>query len=52
MTADPRVISTAYTINEIKNTFNPDGAGTVIKQDVSNPQVKPLKVFRLSTIQV
>ncbi len=67
MTADPRVISTAYTINElsyveamelcnfgakvvypptiypvchknipilIKNTFHPDGEGTVIKQDV------------------
>ena len=76
MTADPRVISTAYTINElsyveatelcnfgakvvypptiypvchknipiiIKNTFNPDGAGTVIKQDVSNPQSKAIK---------
>ena len=70
MTADPRVISTAYTISElsyveatelcnfgakvvypptiypvchqnipilIKNTFNPEGAGTVIKQTVSNP---------------
>ncbi len=67
MTADPRVISTAYTINElsyveamelcnfgakvvypptiypvchknipilIKNTFNPEGEGTVIKQNV------------------
>ena len=76
MTADPRVISTAYTINElsyveatelcnfgakvvypptiypvchknipiiIKNTFNPGGAGTVIKQDVSNPQSKAIK---------
>ena len=70
MTADPRVISTAYTITElsyveatelcnfgakvvypptiypvchknipiiIKNTFNPDGVGTVIKQEVSKP---------------
>ena len=69
MTADPRVISTAYTITElsyveatelcnfgakvvypptiypvchknipiiIKNTFNPDGVGTVIKQEVSS----------------
>ena len=76
MTADPRVISTAYTINElsyveatelcnfgakvvypptiypvchknipiiIKNTFNPEGAGTVIKQEVSNPQSKAIK---------
>ena len=67
MTADPRVITTAYTINElsyveamelcnfgakvvypptiypvchknipilIKNTFNPDGAGTIIKREV------------------
>ena len=73
MTADPRVISTAYTISElsyveatelcnfgakvvypptiypvchknipiiIKNTFNPDGVGTVIKQETSNPQSK------------
>lgn len=69
MTADPRVISTAYTINElsyveamelcnfgakvvypptiypvchknipilIKNTFNPDAEGTVIKQEVDS----------------
>ncbi len=76
MTADPRVISTAYTINElsyveatelcnfgakvvypptiypvchknipilIKNTFNPDGEGTVIKQEVSNPLSKAIK---------
>ena len=76
MTADPRVISTAYTINElsyveamelcnfgakvvypptiypvchknipiiIKNTFNPDGVGTVIKQETSNPQSKAIK---------
>lgn len=75
MTADPRVISTAYTINElsyveamelcnfgakvvypptiypvcvknipilIKNTFNPDGVGTVIKKDVANDS-KPIK---------
>ena len=76
MTADPRVISTAYTISElsyveatelcnfgakvvypptiypvchknipiiIKNTFNPDGVGTVIKQETSNPQSKAIK---------
>ena len=76
MTADPRVISTAYTINElsyveatelcnfgakvvypptiypvchknipilIKNTFNPKGAGTIIKQEVSDPQSKAIK---------
>ena len=76
MTADPRVISTAYTISElsyveatelcnfgakvvypptiypvchknipilIKNTFNPEGAGTVIKQTVSSPQSKAIK---------
>ena len=76
MTADPRVISTAYTINElsyaeatelcnfgakvvypptiypvyhknipilIKNTFNPDAAGTVIKQEVSDPHTKAIK---------
>lgn len=76
MTADPRVISTAYTISElsyveatelcnfgakvvypptiypvyhknipilIKNTFNPEGVGTVIKQGVSNPQSKVIK---------
>ena len=76
MTADPRVISTAYTINElsyveatelcnfgakvvypptiypvchknipilIKNTFNPAGAGTVIKQTVSSPQGMAIK---------
>ncbi len=76
MTADPRVISTAYTINElsyveatelcnfgakvvypptiypvchknipilIKNTFNPEGGGTIIKQEVSDPQTKAIK---------
>ena len=76
MTADPRVISTAYTINElsyveatelcnfgakvvypptiypvchknipilIKNTFNPEGGGTIIKQEVSDPQSKAIK---------
>lgn len=76
MTADPRVISTAYTISElsyveatelcnfgakvvypptiypvchknipilIKNTFNPQGAGTVIRQKVSDPQSKAIK---------
>ena len=76
MTADPRVISTAYTINElsyveatelcnfgakvvypptiypvchknisilIKNTFNPEGGGTVIKREVSDPQSKAIK---------
>ncbi len=76
MTADPRVISTAYTITElsyveatelcnfgakvvypptiypvchknipilIKNTFNPEGAGTIIKQEVSDPQCKAIK---------
>ena len=76
MTADPRVISTAYTINElsyaeatelcnfgakvvypptiypvyhknipilIKNTFNPEAPGTVIKQDVSSSQAKAIK---------
>ena len=76
MTADPRVISTAYTINElsyveatelcnfgakvvypptiypvchknipiyIKNTFNPLGTGTVIRQNVSDPQSKSIK---------
>ncbi|WP_071147265.1 bifunctional aspartate kinase/homoserine dehydrogenase I [Bacteroides ihuae] len=76
MTADPRVISTAYTINElsyveatelcnfgakvvypptiypvyhknipilIKNTFNPEGPGTVIKQNVSSPESKAIK---------
>lgn len=75
MTADPRVISTAYTINElsyveamelcnfgakvvypptiypvcvknipilIKNTFNPAGAGTVIKANVEDDS-KPIK---------
>ena len=76
MTADPRVISTAYTINElsyveatelcnfgakvvypptiypvchknipilIKNTFNPEGTGTIIKQEVSDPRTKAIK---------
>ena len=76
MTADPRVISSAYVIDRltfteamelcnfgakviypptiypvchknipiiIKNTFNPDGVGTVIKQETSNPQSKAIK---------
>ena len=76
MTADPRVISTAYTINElsyveatelcnfgakvvypptiypvchknipilIKNTFNPEGTGTIIRQEVSDPRTKAIK---------
>ena len=76
MTADPRVISRAYTINElsyveatelcnfgakvvypptiypvchknipilVKNTFNPEGVGTVIKREVSDPQSKAIK---------
>ncbi len=76
MTADPKVISTAYTINEltyveatelcnfgakvvypptiypvchkkipilIKNTFNPQGAGTIIKEEISNPFSKAIK---------
>ncbi|MEG1005688.1 MAG: bifunctional aspartate kinase/homoserine dehydrogenase I [Bacteroides sp.] len=76
MTADPRVISTAYTISElsyveamelcnfgakvvypptiypvchknipilIKNTFNPEGAGTVIKKDVDSSRCKAIK---------
>ena len=75
MTADPRVIKSAYTINElsyaeamelcnfgakvvypptiypvcvknipikVKNTFNPDGKGTIIKSHVENNQ-KPIK---------
>lgn len=75
MTADPKVISTAYTINElsyveamelcnfgakvvypptiypvclknipivIKNTFNPEGKGTVIKQKIESDK-KPIK---------
>lgn len=75
MTADPKVISTAYTINElsyieamelcnfgakvvypptiypvclknipivIKNTFNPEGKGTVIKQKIEGDK-KPIK---------
>ncbi len=75
MTADPRVIKTAYTINElsyieamelcnfgakviypptiypvcvknipikVKNTFNPDHTGTIIKREVANDQ-KPIK---------
>ena len=75
MTADPKVISAAYTINElsyveamelcnfgakvvypptiypvcvknipilVKNTFNPQGRGTIIKQDVATDQ-KPIK---------
>ena len=76
MTADPRVISTAYTISElsyaeatelcnfgakvvypptifpvyhknipilIKNTFNPEAKGTIIKQEASSPQSKAIK---------
>ena len=76
MTADPRVISTAYTISEltyveatelcnfgakvvypptiypvchknipilIKNTFNPDAQGTVIKQHVDHTKSKAIK---------
>ena len=76
MTADPRVISSAYTINElsyveamelcnfgakvvypptiypvchknipilIKNTFNPEGVGTVIKQQVDVQNSKAIK---------
>lgn len=75
MTADPKVISTAYTINElsyveamelcnfgakvvypptiypvcvknipikVKNTFNPEGQGTIIKKDIEGDQ-KPIK---------
>src|SRR5574344_114323 len=75
MTADPRVIKTAYTINElsyveamelcnfgakvvypptiypvlitnipikVKNTFNPDGKGTVIKKQIDDDR-KPIK---------
>ena len=75
MTADPRVIKGAYTINElsyteamelcnfwckgclssndipclcknipikVKNTFNPDGQGTIIKAHIENNQ-KPIK---------
>ena len=76
LTADPRVISSAYLIDElsyveatelcnfgakvvypptiypvchknipilIKNTFNPDAPGTIIKQEVSDPVSKPIK---------
>jgi aspartokinase/homoserine dehydrogenase 1 len=76
MTADPRVISSAYTIKElsyveatelcnfgakvvypptiypvchknipilIKNTFNPEGAGTIIRQEISNPLSKAIR---------
>ena len=76
MTADPRVITSAYTINElsyveatelcnfgakvvypptiypvyhknipilIKNTFNPSGTGTIIKQKVTSPVSKAIK---------
>lgn len=75
MTADPKIIKTAYTINElsyveamelcnfgakviypptiypvcvknipikVKNTFNPKGAGTIIKDKIDNDQ-KPIK---------
>ena len=76
MTADPRVISNAYVINElsyveamelcnfgakvvypptiypachhnipilIKNTFNPEAPGTIIKQEVKHDKDKPIK---------
>ena len=76
LTADPRVISSAYLIDElsyveatelcnfgakvvypptiypvchknipilIKNTFNPDAPGTIIKQEVSDPENKAIK---------
>ena len=76
MTADPRVISNAYVIDQlsfveamelcnfgakvvypptiypvchknipilVKNTFNPEGVGTVIKREVSDPQSKAIK---------
>lgn len=76
MTADPRVISTAYTIKElsyveatelcnfgakvvypptiypvchknipicVKNTFNPEAPGTIIQQQVTNPEGKAIK---------
>ena len=76
MTADPRVISNAYVINElsyveamelcnfgakvvypptiypachnnipilIKNTFNPEAQGTVIKQEIEQTQLKAIK---------
>jgi aspartokinase/homoserine dehydrogenase 1 len=76
MTADPKVISSAYTINEltyveatelcnfgakvvypptiypvchknipisIKNTFNPTAKGTIIKNDVDDPNSKAIK---------
>lgn len=76
MTADPRVITGAYTISEltyveatelcnfgakvvypptiypvchknipilIKNTFNPQGVGTIIRQEALHPQVKAIK---------
>ena len=82
MTADPRVIKSAYTINElsyieamelcnfgakvvypptiypvcvknipikVKNTFNPDGQGTIIKSHIENNQ-KPIK--GISSIKV
>lgn len=75
MTADPKIIKTAYTINElsyveamelcnfgakviypptiypvcvknipikVKNTFNPEGVGTIIKDKIDNDQ-KPIK---------
>ena len=76
MTADPRVISNAYVINElsyveamelcnfgakvvypptiypachhnipilVKNTFNPEAPGTIIKQEVKHDKAKPIK---------
>ena len=56
MTADPRNFGakvvyppTIYPVCHknipiiIKNTFNPDGVGTVIKQETSNPQSKAIK---------
>ena len=84
MTADPRVISTAYPITElsyveamelcnfgakvvypptiypvchknipilIKNTFNPDAPGTIVKQELITHR-KPLRVFLLLMTRV
>ena len=51
MTADPRVIKNAYTIYpvcfknipiKVKNTFNPENPGTIIKQQIAN-DFKPIK---------
>ena len=82
MTADPKVIKTAYTINElsyieamelcnfgakviypptiypvcvknipirVKNTFNPEASGTIIKNKIENNQ-KPIKGINITTI--